>query len=644
MNYKEQIKLLTEELNKASKIYYEENNQIMTDKEYDEKLAKLEQLETKYKYSLANTPTKKIGQTLKEAFTKIEHKYPMLSLDKTKDIGKLKEFAEDKEVILSYKLDGLTIVLDYNQGKLESITTRGNGLVGEDVTFNKSVFRDIPDQLKGSLVGKTVTVRGEAILSKQAFKELNKNNDYKNPRNVASGIIRNLEVKQEYKNTLDFVSYELLGLNTKTFEENLELLKENFNVVTYKKTNAKEIEAVEQEFTNNVENYAYVCDGLVVRYNDLTYKNESTSKFPKHSIAFKWQDLEYETTYKETQWYVSRTGQITPVAVFEPVEIDGTQVEKASLHNLTIFENTKLGKGDTVTVYKANMIIPQIAENLTKTGTEKIPEKCPICGGKVEIKYGNDEVKTLYCVNTDCPKKHIGKFEQLCSKQGLDIQGVSEKTIEMLINLGVLKEYKDLYHLQEHKNLIANQEGFGIKSYENLINAIEKSRTTTLSRFLTALGIRLLGSSTAKEIEKTTDSKKAIETILNETNPEILELKLEIGTVVSQEIVEYMKKNKVEIIDLLKELTIKETKPKAKITNTEVLTIAITGKLETITRKQLEEKIEEKGWKNTKAISKNTSYLVNNDLESQSTKNKKAKEFGIPIITEKQILEILDKE
>lgn len=640
---KEKIKLL----NEANKAYYQDSKEIMSNFEYDKLYDELVELENETGTTLSNSPTIHVGYELLSNLPKEKHEKPMLSLDKTKDVSALKDFLGENEGVLSWKLDGLTIVMTYLDGKLVKAVTRGNGEVGEVITNNAKVFTNVPVNIayKGSLI-----LRGEAVISYSDFEKINNEIEditakYKNPRNLCSGSVRQLNNKITAERNVRFYGFSVVkaeGVDFKNSrQEQLEWLKkQGFSAVEYKTVNSSNIEDAVKWFAENISDNDLPSDGLVLTYDNISYGESlgSTAKFPRDSIAFKWRDEIKDTKLLEIEWSASRTGLINPIAIFEPVELEGTTVSRASVHNLSIMENLELGLGDTISVYKANMIIPQISDNLTRSGNAEIPNSCPVCGGETRIKNEND-IKTLYCINDECLAKHIKSFTHFVSRDALNIEGLSEATIEKLIAKGLVKELADIFHIENFKEEITEMEGFGEKSFNNLVNSVNKARKTTAARLLYSLGITNIGLSNAKIIcRKFNDDWSKIE---NATFEELTEIS-GIGDVMANNYVSFFRDDKKKIIvsDILKEVEIEKAEVSTAEQIFENINFVITGSVEQFNnRDELKEIIEERGGKVTGSVTSKTNYLINNDNTSNSSKNKKAKELGIRIITESEFVE-----
>ena len=640
------MKELIEILNNASRLYYQYSTPIMTDFEYDKLYDELEKLEKETNTILSNSPTQNVEPEAIDSLVKVEHPAPMLSLSKTKSISELASFLGNQEGLISWKLDGLTIVLTYKDGKLSSGVTRGNGIIGEVVTENVKKFKNIPLTIpyKGTLV-----VRGEAVIKYSDFNKMNEELDddssqYKNPRNLCSGSVRQLDSKVTAKRNVNCIIFALIESekNFKLKSEEFEWLKSlGFDVVEYHKVTSNNIEEQVLYFKNKINEYDIPSDGLVLLYNDIEYGKQlgTTAKYPKNAIAFKWQDETAETKLIDVDWLVSRTGLINPVAVFEPVELEGTIVSRASLHNVSILQGLSLGIGDTILVYKANMIIPQIADNLTQSNSLTIPNKCPVCNHEARIISSND-VKYLYCMNDFCPAKLVKRLSQFTSRNAMNIEGLSDAIINKLADEGLIKTYADIYNLKRYKNDIISFEGFGEKSYDNLINSIEKSRNVKLANFIFALGIPDIGLSRAKLICK--NYSNDINKIRNLTFEELSKID-GIGEIIAKEWIDTFNNEDFikELELLLKEVNFTDTS----IDNNQPLKdliFVITGSVNNFTnRDELVEYIETYGGKVVKAISNNVNYLINNDITSTSTKNTKAKELGIKIISENDLMSMI---
>lgn len=644
----DRIKELVELLNKAGKSYYSEGRELMSNYEYDALYDELGMLEKETGYILSNSPTVNVGYEVLSELPKERHESPMLSLDKTKSPEALAEWLGSQKGLLSWKLDGLTIVLTYDNGQLQKAVTRGNGEVGEIITNNARVFKNVPVTIpfKGKLV-----LRGEAIITYSDFERINEqipeaDAKYKNPRNLCSGSVRQLNNEIMAQRNVHFFAFTLVSAQDVDFDNSrqrqFEWLKDQgFSVVEYKMVTKDTILDMIEWFEKTIVTNDFPSDGLVILYDDIAYGDSlgRTAKFPRNAMAFKWTDETAETTLREIEWSASRTGLINPVAVFDPVELEGTQVSRASVHNISIVESLKLGIGDRIKVFKANMIIPQIAENLTQSGNLEIPEVCPVCGGKTQIKQVND-VKTLYCINEDCQAKHVKSFAHFVSRDALNIDGLSEATLEKFIQHGFLKNFCDLYHLEKFRDEIIALDGFGEKSYENLLTSVENSRNTTLPKFIYGLGIANVGLSNAKMIVQALGND--IEKIIHAGRQELEKID-GVGAVIADTFASYFEneKNKEEFYKLLQEMHIEKAPDNQ---NNQILTgkvFVITGSLEHFeNRNQLKERIEQLGGRVTGSVTGKTSYLINNDSHSTSSKNKTAAKLGVPVITENEFLEM----
>ncbi len=644
------MKELTARLSEASKTYYQESREIMSNFEYDKLYDELLALEAETGVVMAGSPTQKVGYEILSELPKEAHEAPMLSLDKTKEVRVLQEWLGDQEALLSWKLDGLTIVLTYEGGELVKAVTRGNGEIGEVITNNARVFANVPLRIayKGQLI-----LRGEAVIRYSDFYQINEEIEdvdakYKNPRNLCSGSVRQLNNQITAQRNVNFVAFMLVRADGVDFHnsrrEQFEWLKtQGFEVVEYRMVKRASLPENVQYFSQKIADYDIPSDGLVLLLDDIAYGDSlgRTAKFPRNSIAFKWEDEIRETHLLEIEWSASRTGLINPVAIFEPVELEGTTVSRASVHNLSIMEGLQLGIGDTITVYKANMIIPQIAENLTRSGKMEIPKICPVCGGATEIRQMND-VKSLYCTNPDCQAKKIKSFSLLVSRDALNIDGLSEMTLEKFIGSGLIHTYADIFHLDRHRQTIVEMEGFGEKSYEKLTTAIRLASHTTLPRVIYGLGIAGIGLANAKMLCRQFDFD--FEKMRHASEEELTAVD-GIGTVLADAWISYFEseKNNRLVDDLLAELTIEQESTSAETAIFAGMTFVITGSVTHFAnRKELQSVIEARGGKATGSVTSKTTYLINNDVTSNSSKNKKAKEFGIPILSEEDFLKLLE--
>lgn len=647
MNQSDRIKELVNILNEAAKVYYSGTDEIMSNYEYDKLYDELLKLEEETGIVLSASPTQRVGYETLSELQKETHESPMLSLDKTKSVEALADFTGAHKSVLSWKLDGLTVVLTYNEGELVKAVTRGNGYVGEVITQNAKVFKNLPLTIpfKGNLV-----LRGEAIITYSDFEKINAEitadeDKYKNPRNLCSGSVRQLNSEITAKRNVNLIAFALIKAEGVDFNNSVEeqfrwLEAQGFDVVERVMVTAADMQDKVQYFADRVKSNDFPSDGLVMMFDDIAYGESlgTTSKFPRNAIAFKWQDETAVTTLKEIEWSASRTGLINPVAIFEPVELEGTTVSRASVHNVSIVKELQLGIGDTITVYKANMIIPQIAENLTKSGSAVIPSMCPVCGGKTEIVQSAGAM-TLYCTNSECQAKHIKKFEHFVERNALNIEGISEQTLEKFIDNGFIKEFSDIYHLDRYKDDIISMEGFGVKSYEKIIESVEKSRKTTLANVIYGLGIEGIGLANAKLICRYFE--ESVDKIIECTEDELLMIE-GIGDVLAKGFRRYFEqpdnvrvfRNLVKELDIVVEQRDDNTPISGKV-------FVITGSVNHFAnRDELKAYIERLGGKTTGSVSAKTHYLINNDVNSNSSKNKKAKELGIPILSEEDFLEL----
>lgn len=646
-NSLQRMKELVEKLDQAAKTYYQEDREIMSNQEYDSLYDQLEQLEKETGTVLTNSPTVRVGYEAVNELPKEEHPSPMLSLDKTKDREVLRGFIGNHKCLLSWKLDGLTIVLTYENGELVKAVTRGNGIVGEVITNNARVFKNIPLRIpyKGQLV-----LRGEAIITYSEFERINEtigdaDAKYKNPRNLCSGSVRQLNNEITAKRNVRFYAFALVSAQDVDFSNSREqqfiwLKKQGFEVVEYKVVTSESLDEAMDYFSKTIVNNDFPSDGLVVTYDDIAYGESlgSTAKFPRNSFAFKWADEMRETRLVDMEWSPSRTGLINPVAIFEPVELEGTTVSRASVHNISIVKELQLGIGDTIKVYKANMIIPQIAENLTRSGNLVIPDKCPVCGREARIRKEND-VETLYCMNPDCVAKKIKSFSLFTSRDAMNIDGLSEATLEKFIAMGFIHNFGDIFEIGRYKDQIVEMEGFGQKSFDNLMVSLEKAKKTTLAKVIYSLGITGIGLANAKVICKYFDDD--IEKIRHADEEEISAIE-GIGPVIAGSMADYFKsaENNQKLDHLLSHLHLvhEETSAEQVFAGK---TFVITGSVEHFSnRSEAKEFIEARGGKVTGSVTKKTDYLINNDKTSASSKNKKAQELGIPILSEEDFLEL----
>ena len=643
------MKELVELLNRARRAYEQEDQEIMSNYEYDRLYDELQGLEQELNTTLASSPTVNVGYEVLSELPKERHERPMLSLDKTKDVERLKEFLGDQKAMISWKLDGLTIVLTYRGGSLEKAVTRGNGEVGEVITGNARVFKNVPLSIpfQGELV-----LRGEAVIGYKDFERINEEIEdvdakYKNPRNLCSGSVRQLNNEITAKRNVRFYAFTLVRAdgvdfhNSRLFQMDW-LTEQGFDVVEHHPVTRETIDGEVKWFAEHISENDVPSDGLVLVYDDITYGESlgTTAKFPRDSFAFKWADEIRETTLLEIEWSPSRTGLINPVAIFEPVELEGTTVSRASVHNISIMEELELGVGDTIQVYKANMIIPQIAENLTRSGVKDIPKVCPVCGGPTKIRMEN-ETKTLYCTNPRCQAKHVKAFALFASRDAMNIEGLSEATLEKFIMNGFIKDFTDIFHLERYEDEIKNMEGFGEKSYQNLQASIRNARVTTLPRLVYSLGIPNIGISNARMICQALGNDP--ERVMNAAEEELDEIQ-GVGEVIAKTFAEYFADEEHRDIfrRLLDEVEIPEEETPAGGQNLAGINFVITGSVEHFAnRGEVKEEIEKRGGKVTGSVTSKTNYLINNDVNSTSSKNRKARELGIPIISEEEFMKML---
>ena len=640
------MKELIDILNKAASVYYQGKDEIMSNFEYDRMYDELSALEKESGLVLAGSPTQKVGYEVLSELPKQTHPSPMLSLDKTKQVDELSSWLGSKEGLLSWKMDGLTVVLTYENGELLNAVTRGNGVVGEVITNNAKVFKNLPVNIpfKGRMV-----LRGEAIITYSEFKKINallsEEEQYKNPRNLCSGSVRQLNNEITAKRNVELYAFTLVeaeGVDFKNSQQNkMEFMKEQgFQTVEYKVVTAKNIYETVEWFSEKVKTNDFPSDGLVLLYDDISYGESlgSTAKFPRNAIAFKWADETAKTKLTEVEWSASRTGLINPVAIFEPVELEGTTVSRASVHNISIVKELKLGIGDTIEVYKANMIIPQIAQNLTKSGSLEIPDKCPVCGEKTSIHKEND-VEVLFCENSDCLAKKIKSISLFVSRDAMNIDGMSEATIEKFISKGFLHELADLFKLNRYKDEIISMDGFGEKSYEKLVKAAETAKITTTAKFIYSLGIANIGLSNAKMVCKAFSND--FEKIRHASIDELVEID-GVGEIIAESFVKFFaNENNNHMVDDLLDIVTLEDEENDNANDMDGMNFVITGSVNHFSnRSEVKELIEGRGGKVTGSVTSKTKYLINNDSTSNSSKNKKAKELGVQIITEDEFIDM----
>ena len=647
---KKRMQELVELLNRARRAYEQEDTEIMSNYEYDRLYDELEGLERELGTTLASSPTVNVGYEVLSELPKERHEKPMLSLDKTKDVEQLKSFLGEQKAVISWKMDGLTIVLTYQNGRLQKAVTRGNGEVGEVITNNAKVFRNLPLQIpyQGELI-----LRGEAVIGYKDFERINEQIEdvdarYKNPRNLCSGSVRQLNNAITARRNVKFFAFTLVKADGAEFENSRMqqlnwLEKQGFEVVEHHLTDRASIEEEVAWFSEQIVRNDFPSDGLVLVYDDIAYGQSlgTTAKFPRDSYAFKWADEIRETTLLEIEWSPSRTGLINPVAIFEPVELEGTKVSRASVHNISIMEDLELGIGDAIQVYKANMIIPQIAENLTRSGVKDIPQVCPVCGGATKIQMEN-ETKTLYCTNPECQAKHLKSFALFVSRDAMNIEGLSEATLEKFIGEGFIRDFTDIYHLDRYAETIKTLEGFGEKSYAKLVSSVENSRSTTMPKVIYSLGIANIGLSNAKMICRAFDNDP--KRMMQATVEELVDIQ-GVGEVIARTFVDYFSDETHRDLfkRLLEEVKLQKEEGEESAQIFENMNFVITGSVEHFAnRREVKEIIESRGGKVTGSVTGKTNYLINNDVQSASSKNKKAKELNVPIISEAQFLEMLE--
>lgn len=640
------MKELIDILNRASAVYYQGKDEIMSNFEYDKLYDELVSLEKESGLVLAGSPTQKVGYEILSELPKQTHPSPMLSLDKTKQVNELESWLGDKEGLLSWKMDGLTVVLTYENGQLLNAVTRGNGVVGEVITNNAKVFKKLPISIpfKGHMV-----LRGEAVITYSEFEKINaslsEEEQYKNPRNLCSGSVRQLNNEITAKRNVELYAFTLVEAEGVDFENSQKnkmefMRKQGFQVVEYKLVTRENIAETVEWFSDKVKTNDFPSDGLVLLYDDIEYGDSlgSTAKFPRNAIAFKWADEVAKTKLLEMEWSASRTGLINPVAIFEPVELEGTTVSRASVHNISIVRELKLGIGDEIEVYKANMIIPQIAKNLTESDSLEIPDKCPVCGEKTVIHKEND-VEVLFCENPDCLAKKIKSISLFVSRDAMNIDGMSEATIEKFVARGFLHELADLFKLERYKDEIISMEGFGEKSYEKLIKATDAAKVTTTAKFIYSLGISGIGLSNAKMICKALDND--FDKIRKVSREELIEID-GVGEVLADSFVRFFEKenNNHVVDDLLKIIKMEDSESSVQ-NDMEGMNFVITGSVNHFSnRGAVKELVESRGGKVTGSVTSKTKYLINNDSTSNSSKNKKAKELGVQIITEDEFIDM----
>ncbi|MSR93469.1 NAD-dependent DNA ligase LigA [Clostridiaceae bacterium 68-1-5] len=636
---------LIEILNRASYAYYQQAEEQMSNLEYDALYEELVALEKETGITRTDSPTVNVGYEVVSQLPKERHERPMLSLDKTKSAEELAEFLGVQKGVLSWKMDGLTIVLTYREGRLYKAVTRGNGETGEIVTPNAKTFRNLPLKIK---YPNELILRGEAVIGYRDFEEINRKlpeveAKYKNPRNLCSGSVRQLNSQITKSRQVSFYGFSVVKAEGIDFENSrkrqLDWLEEQgFEVVEHCLVTQDTLRQTVEEFSSRIGENDFPSDGLVLNYDDIAYGESlgQTSKFPRDSMAFKWEDEKRETTLLSIEWSPSRTGLINPVAIFEPVELEGTTVSRASVHNISILEELELGIGDRLLVYKANMIIPQIAENLTKSGNLEIPSACPVCQGTTSIRQ-TGSARALYCDNPDCQAKQIKAFTLFVSRDAMNIEGLSEASLEKFVGRGFIQTSGDIFRLSRYREEICQMEGFGEKSFRNLADSIEKARDTSLPRLIYSLGIANIGLANAKLICRHFDQDP--EKVMKATAEELGKID-GIGPVIASAFEVYFaqEKNRSRYLDILGEIRLEENRQEASYLFREKVFV-VTGSVARFSnRSQLKEWIEARGGKVTGSVTSKTSFLINNDAESTSSKNKKARELNIPILSEEELL------
>lgn len=649
------IQELVKQLNEYRDSYYNEARPVVSDAAYDKLFDELSELEKETGVVYANSPTQTVGYVVKSELEKVKHSHPMLSLDKTKSVDDLVKFAREKDCILSLKMDGLTCLLTYENGELVQAETRGDGEVGELITHNAKVFDNIPLTIdyKGHF-----EIEGEAIITYDDFNKINEplseDKKYKNPRNLASGSVRQLDSKTAAKRHIKFIAWKVPtevpeGICSNSFLHRLMCARDfGFEIIsflTYSSSDKEHLPEMIESLKTKVHNYGYPIDGLVMTYNDIQYGESlgMTGHHPKHSIAFKFYDEEVETVLKNIEWSMGKIGSLTPVAIFDPVEIDGTMVERASLHNVSILTKLDLQIGDTIIVYKANQIIPQVKENLSAKDRESayilIPSQCPVCESSTQIVKENDS-EVLMCTNPHCKGKLLGRVSHFVSKNGMDISGLSEETIKKFIELGWITEITDVYNLEQHYDRLSTMSGFGKKSVDKLRKSIENSKTVRLDKFITSLSIPGIGTSQSKELAAAfstwNEFRDASVGFYNFTQLDGF------GDVLNNNIHSWFT-DMCDIADKLASFMTFKTEEKRNTDNSlDGKSFVVTGKVFRFrNRDEIKSEIEKQGGKVTSSVTKSTYALINNDIESNSSKNKKAKELDVQIINEDQLIEML---
>lgn len=642
MNKIETIKNLTAKLLQYCDEYYNLDRPTISDAEYDKKFDELKSLEDETGFWLANSPTRKVQGQVLDCFTKVKHSKPMLSAAKTKDANEIKKFIGNRPFYCSYKLDGLTLVVRYENGEFVQAVTRGNGEIGEDVTAQAMMISNLPMHID---YNDKLELRGECVISWKNFHKINESLDepYSHPRNLAAGSLRQLDTNITKQRNLSYVVFECVSDlydNNALFDSKLDELGYldclGFETVGRCTGNIDDcIEGMQPEW------YQYPCDGLIFEMCMKSYSKTLpvTAHHEGCRMALKWADEMYETTLRDVEWNPTRSGLIAPVAIFDEIDLDWALTTRATLHNLSIIEQLELGIGDTITVYRSNMVIPKVYDNLTRSNTLTIPTTCPCCGEPTEIKY-TDNSKVLMCTNPNCAAKKLAQFTHFVSRKAMNIDGLSEKTLELLISHGFLHNYKDIYHLKEHRDKLILLDGLGAKSVDKLLDSIEKSRDVTLDRFITALGIPNVGSSAAKAINQKFNGSYVdfVNAIGRQFDFTTL---YDFGETMNDSIYNWFEDNKEDMHNLAKELYFDTYEPIAVSENPFVgKTLVVTGKLNHFTRDSINAKITSIGAKTAGSVSKKTDFLITTDA-SGSSKYKKAMELGVPVISEEEFLNMI---
>ena len=636
-------------LNEASNAYYNTGKPIMSDKQFDDRLNDLKELEEETGIVFSNSPTQNVGAKVLGDIPEVTHNHPMLSLNKCHSPEEIVAFSNNKELVASIKLDGLTVSLTYENGVLVRGETRGDGYTGSDITEHIKHFKNIPYKINKE---GTYVIDGEAIITDEDFAEVNKDGEFKNSRNLAAGTLSVLDTSLVSKRRLSFYAWDIVtGGSSNNLSDNLkEAERLNFDVVprwTATELNPKTLQAFLDFVFDFAVDMGFPNDGIVFKFNDIEYGKSlgATSHHFRNGIAYKAQDESVKTVLRDVEWSVGKTGVISPVAIFDPVELGGSTVSRATLHNISIMQDLELSYNDIITICKANDIIPRVSDNLDRTLDNIVvpPSKCPICGGQTEIKRDNNS-SVLICTNPNCKGKLLGRLTHFVSKNAMNIDGLSEATLEKFIDLDYVNSFIDIYELKHNFcEDIIKLDGFGKKSVSKLIESIEKSRHTTLDRFIYSLSIPLIGRSASKTIAKHFNydfDRFYREGCLNSFDYEQLE---DFGHTMAASIQNYLDEDISTIEDLAEYMTFEIPNTAQNNVNISGKTFVITGSLEHFSnRDELKDKIEMMGGKVSGSISKKTDYLINNDTNSTSGKNKKAKNLGISIISEEEFINMLN--